>query len=46
VEGGDRVRFHLERDGDDATTLRFTHEYQGDSEPSWRSRFERLVSRR
>ncbi|MDN3028865.1 SRPBCC domain-containing protein [Streptomyces sp. S.PB5] len=46
VEGG-RVRFHLERDGDDGTALRFTHEFQGEgegeSEARWRARFERLV---
>jgi len=47
VEGGDRIRFHLERDGDDATTLRFTHESRDEetgSEPLWRSRFERLTA--
>ncbi|MEU6380088.1 SRPBCC domain-containing protein [Streptomyces sp. NPDC046909] len=45
VADGDRVRFHLERDGDDGTVLRFTHEYQGEeeSEPRWRARFERLI---
>lgn len=45
VEGGGRIRFHLERDGDDASVLRFTHEFQGEdeSEERWRRRFERLV---
>ncbi|MFJ9814169.1 hypothetical protein ACIRU3_02665 [Streptomyces sp. NPDC101151] len=45
VEGGGRVRFHLERDGDAASVLRFTHEFQGEreSEVGWRSRFERLI---
>lgn len=48
VEGG-RVRFHLERDGEDGSVLRFTHEFQhefqgeGAAEPLWRARFERLV---
>ncbi|KUO20971.1 SRPBCC domain-containing protein [Streptomyces dysideae] len=45
VEGGGRIRFHLERDGDEGAALRFTHEFQGDveSEQGWRARFERLV---
>jgi uncharacterized protein YndB with AHSA1/START domain len=45
VEGGGRIRFHLERDGDTGTALRFTHEFRGDeaSEQRWRTRFERLV---
>ncbi|MFD9001818.1 SRPBCC domain-containing protein [Streptomyces sp. NPDC059582] len=45
VEGGGRIRFHLERDGDAATSLRFTHEFQGEgeSEARWRARFERLI---
>ncbi|MFJ8345636.1 SRPBCC domain-containing protein [Streptomyces sp. NPDC094153] len=45
LEGGDRIRFHLERDGTDGTVLRFTHEFLGEteSEPSWRVRFERLI---
>lgn len=44
LEGG-RLRFHLERDGDSASTLRFTHEYRGEGEAEvrWRTRFERLV---
>jgi uncharacterized protein YndB with AHSA1/START domain len=44
-DGGGRIRFHLERDGDDGTALRFTHEFRGgtESEERWRSRFERLV---
>lgn len=47
VEGGGRVRFHLERDGDTGSALRFTHEFQGDgeSESRWRTRFERLIAR-
>lgn len=45
LEGGDRIRFHLERDGDSGTALRFTHEFRGgeESEQRWRARFERLV---
>ncbi|MFF4043943.1 hypothetical protein [Streptomyces sp. NPDC001816] len=45
VEPGGRIRFHLERAGDDASVLRFSHESQGDdkSEPRWRARFERLI---
>ncbi|SOD84586.1 hypothetical protein [Streptomyces sp. Ag109_G2-15] len=45
VEGGGRIRFHLERDGDTASVLRFTHEFrgEGESEADWRTRFERLV---
>jgi uncharacterized protein YndB with AHSA1/START domain len=45
VEGGGRIRFHLERDGDEGTALRFTHEFQGEaeSEARWRARFDRLV---
>ncbi|QOV36404.1 SRPBCC family protein [Streptomyces ferrugineus] len=44
VEGG-RIRFHLERDGDDGAALRFTHEFQGEAETErrWRARFERLL---
>ncbi|MFI8193037.1 SRPBCC domain-containing protein [Streptomyces sp. NPDC085946] len=45
VEGGGRLRFHLERDGD-GCALRFTHEFQEDgteSEQRWRDRFERLI---
>lgn len=40
-----RLRFHLERDGENASTLRFTHEFQGEreSEQRWRERFERLI---
>ncbi|MFE6287939.1 SRPBCC domain-containing protein [Streptomyces sp. NPDC057877] len=43
-EGG-RIRFHLERDGDQACVLRFTHEFrgEGESESGWRTRFERLI---
>ncbi|WP_407697377.1 hypothetical protein [Streptomyces kebangsaanensis] len=45
VEGGGRIRFHLERHGEDGTTLRLTHEFQGEreTEQRWRSRFERLL---
>lgn len=45
VAAGGRIRFHLERDGDEGTVLRFTHEFQGEgeSEPTWRTRFERLI---
>lgn len=45
VADGNRVRFHLEREGDTACLLRFTHEFQGEgeSEPRWRTRFERLI---
>ncbi|MEV6171298.1 SRPBCC domain-containing protein [Streptomyces sp. NPDC051954] len=45
LEGGARLRFHLERDGDDGSVLRFTHEFRGgqESERRWRARFERLV---
>jgi uncharacterized protein YndB with AHSA1/START domain len=45
VEGGGRIRFHLERDGDTGSVLRFTHEFRGETEtePRWRTRFERLV---
>ncbi|OLZ65059.1 hypothetical protein AV521_32840 [Streptomyces sp. IMTB 2501] len=47
IEGGGRIRFHLERDGDTASVLRFTREFRGetDSESAWRIRFERLVER-
>ncbi|MFE4670672.1 hypothetical protein ACFRI7_03635 [Streptomyces sp. NPDC056716] len=46
VEPGGRLRFHLERDGATASTLRFTHEFRGEreSEQRWRARFERLVA--
>lgn len=45
VEGVGRIRFHLERDGERGTVLRFTHEFQGEGEvgPRWRARFELLV---
>jgi uncharacterized protein YndB with AHSA1/START domain len=45
VEDGGRVRFHLERDGDGGSALRFTHEFRGEveTEARWRARFERLV---
>ena len=47
LDDGDRIRFHLERDGEAGTALRFTHEYRGGeaAEPVWRARFEKLVSR-
>ncbi|MFF4061740.1 hypothetical protein ACFYZ8_40650 [Streptomyces sp. NPDC001668] len=47
LQRGGRVRFHLERDGGDGAVLRFTHEYEGEgeTEPAWRARFERLVAR-
>ncbi|MEU6480739.1 SRPBCC domain-containing protein [Streptomyces sp. NPDC047017] len=53
--GTGRVRFHLERDGEDGCALRFTHEFSGEAEPAsepaaqpaseraWRARFERLI---
>ena len=46
VGDGGRIRFHLERDGDDGTTVRFTHEFRGETETEerWRARFERLIS--
>ncbi|MET7286283.1 hypothetical protein [Streptomyces sp. NPDC005573] len=51
LEDGGRVRFHLERDGDDGSALRFTHEFRGGrgeegswaSESGWRGRFEHLI---
>ncbi|WP_018543792.1 hypothetical protein [Streptomyces sp. LaPpAH-108] len=45
VEGGGRIRFHLERDGEMGSALRFTHEFQGEgaTEADWRARFERLL---
>ncbi|MFI2203970.1 hypothetical protein ACH47Z_24940 [Streptomyces sp. NPDC020192] len=44
-EGEGRVRFHLEREGDAASVLRFTREFrgEGESEARWRGRFERLI---
>ncbi|MFI0544469.1 SRPBCC domain-containing protein [Streptomyces sp. WSLK1-3] len=44
LERGGRIRFHLERDGDQGAVLRFTHEYEGhgETESAWRTRFERL----
>ncbi|MER6978665.1 SRPBCC domain-containing protein [Streptomyces carpinensis] len=47
LESGGRLRFHLERDGDQACVLRFTHEFQGEeeSEADWRARFEHLIAR-
>ncbi|AZQ36608.1 hypothetical protein EJ357_26830 [Streptomyces cyaneochromogenes] len=46
LEGGGRLRFHLERDGDEGSALRFTHEFRGgeESEQRWRARFERLIA--
>ncbi|MFE5819499.1 hypothetical protein ACFQ6S_39570 [Streptomyces sp. NPDC056479] len=45
VEGG-RIRFHLERDGENGAALRFTHEFQGEAETEqrWRARFELLIA--
>ncbi|WST81464.1 hypothetical protein OG762_18615 [Streptomyces sp. NBC_01136] len=48
VEGRGRVRFHLEPAPPDGpgpgTTVRFTHEYEGEREPGpWQPRFERLL---
>ncbi|MEU6810960.1 SRPBCC domain-containing protein [Streptomyces sp. NPDC046831] len=45
LQGGGRLRFHLERDGEDGCALRFTHEFQGEGEtqPRWRARFQRLI---
>ncbi|MCD7444462.1 hypothetical protein K4B79_40440 [Streptomyces lincolnensis] len=45
LERAGRLRFHLERDGDEASILRFTHESRGEeeSERRWRERFERLI---
>ncbi|WP_234533757.1 SRPBCC family protein [Streptomyces shenzhenensis] len=45
VEGGGRLRFHLERDGESGSALRFTHEFkgEGETEQAWRARFERLA---
>ncbi|MFR9796730.1 SRPBCC domain-containing protein [Streptomyces sp. MS06] len=45
VEDGGRIRFHLERDGENGSVLRFTHEFRGEqqTEQAWRTRFERLV---
>jgi hypothetical protein len=45
VEGGGRIRFHLERAGEAAGVLRFTHEFRGEAatESDWRARFERLI---
>jgi uncharacterized protein YndB with AHSA1/START domain len=45
VDDGGRIRFHLERDGESGSALRFTHEFQGEGETEqrWRDRFERLI---
>ncbi|MDQ0599863.1 uncharacterized protein YndB with AHSA1/START domain [Streptomyces canus] len=45
MEGGGRIRFHLEREGDDGSALRLTHEFQGETEtePRWRARFEKPI---
>ena len=48
VQGGGRLRFHLERAGEDACTLRFTHEFRDDHGeeqpgPHWRTHFKRLI---
>ncbi|MBV2355005.1 SRPBCC family protein [Streptomyces sp. J2-1] len=42
-----KLRFHLERDGDTGSVLRFTHEFRGEgggTEAAWRIRFEDLVA--
>ncbi|MFG2356754.1 hypothetical protein [Streptomyces sp. NPDC048521] len=46
VGDGGRIRFHLEREGDRGSVLRFTHEFQGEgeSESAWRARFEHLIA--
>ncbi|GGW78218.1 hypothetical protein GCM10010503_65080 [Streptomyces lucensis JCM 4490] len=43
---GGRIRFHLERGGDEECVLRFTHESQGEreTESGWRTRFERMIA--
>jgi hypothetical protein len=45
VDDGGRVRFHLERDGENGSALRFTHEFKGEveTERAWRARFEHLI---
>ncbi|MET8244531.1 SRPBCC domain-containing protein [Streptomyces sp. NPDC005202] len=45
LEGAGRIRFHLERDGEEGCTLRFTREFQGEeeSEPDWRALFEHMI---
>ncbi|MFF8725688.1 SRPBCC domain-containing protein [Streptomyces sp. NPDC015171] len=45
VADGGRIRFHLERAGENGSALRLTHEFQGETETEqrWRSRFERLI---
>lgn len=55
VQGGGRLRFHLERDGDEGSALRFTHEFRGgqeqeqepdqeqEQERRWRARFGKLI---
>ncbi|MEU1298509.1 SRPBCC domain-containing protein [Streptomyces shenzhenensis] len=47
LEGGGRLRFHLERGRSGGSVLRFTHEFRGEteSEERWRARFERLIER-
>ncbi|MES4888202.1 SRPBCC family protein [Streptomyces sp. NPDC096012] len=47
LDSGGRLRFHLERDGNDGSVLRFTHEFQGEgaTQSGWHSRFERLIER-
>ncbi|AVH61245.1 hypothetical protein C4B68_17150 [Streptomyces dengpaensis] len=42
VEGRGRIRFHLEHGVPRGTTVRFTHEFEGEDTPEWRARFERL----
>jgi uncharacterized protein YndB with AHSA1/START domain len=44
TEGRGRVRFHLEPGAPEGTTVRFTHEFEGElRDPGWRARFERLL---
>ena len=46
VGSGGRIRFHLEREGEGTSALRFTHEFQGEGESQarWHARFERLIA--
>jgi len=45
VEGRGRVRFHLEHGVPKGTTVRFTHEFEGEGEEKleWWAAFERLI---
>ncbi|MEU6216608.1 SRPBCC domain-containing protein [Streptomyces sp. NPDC047022] len=44
VEGRGRIRFHLEPDRPAGTTVRFTQESEGEGDPGWCERFERLIA--